>query len=107
VTYVVTKGRSRKERAQASVASMGTAVAHGGVSTLLAFILVSFSNSYVYLTFFKMFLCVVVFGLFHGILLLPVLLSLMGSHSEHDEDQLEVMEGTKTKNQQIDDKTKL
>ena len=38
-----------------------------------------------------MFLCVVVFGLFHGILLLPVLLSLMGSHSEHDEDQLEVM----------------
>ena len=38
-----------------------------------------------------MFLCVVVFGLFHGILLLPVLLSLMGSHSEHDEDQLEDM----------------
>ena len=33
--------------------SMGTAVAHGGVSTLLAFILVAFSNSYVYLTFFK------------------------------------------------------
>ena len=32
---------------------MGTAVAHGGVSTLLAFILVAFSNSYVYLTFFK------------------------------------------------------
>ena len=40
---------------------------------------------------FQMFLCVVVFGLFHGILLLPVLLSLMGSHSEHDEDQLEGM----------------
>ena len=40
---------------------------------------------------FQMFLCVVVFGLFHGILLLPVLLSLMGSHSEHDEDQLEDM----------------
>jgi len=113
VTYVVTKGRSRKERAQASVASMGTAVAHGGVSTLLAFILVSFSNSYVYLTFFKMFLCVVVFGLFHGILLLPVLLSLMGSHSEHDEDQLE---GGKQDQESticdaidnsIDDKTKL
>ena len=35
---------------------------------------------------FQMFLCVVVFGLFHGILLLPVLLSLIGSHSEHDEE---------------------
>ena len=82
VTYVVTKGKNRRERAQASVSrfssispfsstatldqikllrnlfasrhfSMGTAVAHGGVSTLLAFILVAFSNSYVYLTFFK------------------------------------------------------
>ena len=37
----------------------------------------------------QMFLCVVVFGLFHGILLLPVLLSLIGSHSEHDEQPFE------------------
>ena len=36
-----------------------------------------------------MFLCVVVFGLFHGILLLPVLLALIGSHSEHDEEPFE------------------
>ena len=38
---------------------------------------------------FQMFLCVVVFGLFHGILLLPVLLALIGSHSEHDEEPFE------------------
>jgi len=115
VTYVVTKGRNRRERAQASVSSMGTAVAHGGVSTLLAFILVAFSNSYVYLTFFKMFLCVVVFGLFHGILLLPVLLSLIGSHSEHDEEPFEDNKVETDKRNwpsdvlenSIDDKTKL
>jgi len=115
VTYVVTKGRNRRERAQASVSSMGTAVAHGGVSTMLAFILVAFSNSYVYLTFFKMFLCVVVFGLFHGIVLLPVLLSLVGSHSEHNEQPFEDNKvDTEKRNRpsdvfenSIDDKTKL
>ena len=67
VTYVVTRGEDRRARAQESLArwdisgaifdhstlSMGMAVGHGGISTLLAFILVAFSNSYIYLTFFK------------------------------------------------------
>ena len=64
---MVTRGADRRTRAQDSLArcdilvaifdhsilSMGMAVGHGGVSTLLAFILVAFSNSYIYLTFFK------------------------------------------------------
>ena len=53
VTYVVTKGSSRKEKTKETLSSMGMAVANGGISTLLAFVLVAFSNSYVYLTFFK------------------------------------------------------
>ena len=53
VTYVVTKGSNRKEKINETLSTMGMAVANGGISTLLAFILVAFSNSYVYLTFFK------------------------------------------------------
>ena len=53
VTYVVTKGTNRKEKTKETLSSMGMAVANGGISTLLAFVLVAFSNSYVYLTFFK------------------------------------------------------
>ena len=53
VTYVVTKGTSRKEKTMKTLSTMGMAVANGGFSTLLAFVLVAFSNSYVYLTFFK------------------------------------------------------
>jgi len=123
VTYVVTRGADRRTRAQESLASMGMAVGHGGVSTLLAFILVAFSNSYIYLTFFKMFVCVVVFGLFHGLLLLPVLLALIGSHSLEDhklassmviqtpqeiskENQSSAASGTILQNS-VEDKTKL
>merc|ERR1719348_1880203 len=84
VTYVVTKADSRKEKTQKTLSSMGMAVANGGFSTMLAFVLVAFSSSYVYLTFFKMFVCVVVFGLFHGLIFLPVVLGIIGSEDKDE-----------------------
>ena len=65
---------------------IGPAVFNGGFSTFLAFILLAFSDSYVFLTFVKMFGMVVVFGLFHGLIFLPVLLSLIGPAGSPDED---------------------
>jgi hypothetical protein len=49
-TFVI--GR-KKERARQVLAEMGPAVFNGGLSTFLAFILVAFSDSYVFITFFK------------------------------------------------------
>jgi hypothetical protein len=43
----------KKERARQVLAEMGPAVFNGGLSTFLAFILVAFSDSYVFITFFK------------------------------------------------------
>ena len=57
---------------------VGPAVFNGGLSTLLAFILLSTSQSYVFLSFFKIFFLICVFGLFHGLLVLPVLLATLG-----------------------------
>ncbi|TRY79298.1 hypothetical protein TCAL_08847, partial [Tigriopus californicus] len=65
--------------------SMGTAVFHGGFSTFTAFVLLAFSDSYIFTTFFKMFSMVVTFGLFHGIVFLSVLLSLFGPVFNIDE----------------------
>jgi Niemann-Pick C1 protein len=45
-------GRS-KARSVAVLSEMGPAVFNGGLSTFLAFILVAFSDSYVFQTFFK------------------------------------------------------
>merc|ERR1712032_1610444 len=53
---------TKRERAQAALVDMGPAVLNGGVSTLIAFIL----------------LLTVLFGVWHGLVLLPVLLSLIG-----------------------------
>lgn len=85
------------------LSEIGPPVLNGGVSTLLAFILLIWSKSYVFGAFFKVsdfisinrlsvcsfllqvFIGVVLFGLFHGLLLLPMLLGIIGppSHREH------------------------
>lgn len=41
------------ERVKSTLSEMGVAVFNGGVSTFLAFIVVAFSKSYVFTTFFK------------------------------------------------------
>merc|ERR1712110_1396768 len=75
--FLVAKG-SRKDKAVEAVASIGPAVFNGGFTTFLAVILCSLSYSHVFLTFFKVFVLTVLFGLFHGLVLFPVILSLIG-----------------------------
>ncbi|XP_071954155.1 patched domain-containing protein 3-like [Antedon mediterranea] len=69
---------TRNDRVLKTLQNIGSAVFNGGFSTFLAFALLSLSTSYVFRTFFKIFLLVVIFGLFHGLVLLPVLLSWFG-----------------------------
>ena len=57
---------------------IGPAVFNGGMTTFLALVLLGASTSHVFVTFFKVFVLTVVFGLLHGLVLLPVLLSLFG-----------------------------
>jgi predicted RND superfamily exporter protein len=64
------------ERLRNSLGDMGVAVFNGAISTFLAVIVLSGSESYVFITFFRqLFLCIV-FGLGHGLILLPVLMSM-------------------------------
>ncbi|GFO48111.1 patched domain-containing protein [Plakobranchus ocellatus] len=69
---------SRHDRTKETLGEMGPPVFYGGFSTFLAFILLSNSNSYVFQTFFKVNFLVVLYGLFHGLVFLPVLLSWFG-----------------------------
>ena len=68
----------RDERVISTMTEIGPAVLNGGLSTLLAFILLATSKSYVFLSFFKIFFLICLFGLFHGLVALPVLLALLG-----------------------------
>ena len=74
----LTVSGTRKQRAKAAILDMGVAVLNGGFSTFIAFILLAGSESHVFSVFFRIFLLVIIFGLFHGLILLPVMLSLIG-----------------------------
>jgi len=75
--FVIAKG-THTERMQSAVSEMGTAVIHGAFSTFLAVLVLSASQSYIFRVFFKQFFSISVFGVAHGLLLLPVLLVLVG-----------------------------
>ena len=57
---------------------MGSSVFHGAFSTFLAIICLSPSGSYIFVSFFKMWFGIIVFGVANGFILLPVMLTLFG-----------------------------
>ena len=64
------------ERVKSSLYSLGLPIFQGSISTILGIVALAFAPSYVFLTFFKTVFLVMLFGATHGVLLLPVLLSL-------------------------------
>ena len=75
---------TRCHRVKVALAEVGPAVFNGGVSTFLAISVVVFSENFGWRRLFKCFMMSSFFGLFHGLAMLPVVLSL-GSGSEKKE----------------------
>ena len=60
------------------------------MTTFLSVITLCGSQSHVFITFWKIFCLTVVFGLFHGVVLLPVILCYLGPSEKHkSEDNAE------------------
>merc|ERR1712055_928183 len=75
--FLVASG-GKKSKTQEALLTIGPAVFNGGLTTFLALVLLGFSTSHVFVSFFKVFVLTVLFGLFHGLVLFPVLLSVAG-----------------------------
>ena len=55
------------------------------MTTFLALIVLADSNSHAFLTFFKVFFLTVVFGMYHGVVFLPAILSWIGGNNIKNE----------------------
>ena len=74
----MTKAQKRVYKARVAVSHMGSSVIHGGASTFIAVMVLSFAKSYIFVVFFKMWFGIVIFGMANGFILLPTILSLIG-----------------------------
>ena len=88
----------KNERIRLALQQIGPAVFNGGLSTFICICLLGLSDTYIFISFFKVFTLVIIFGLFHGLILLPILLSLIGpqSHLSAQTENLELSPGVNT-----------
>lgn len=75
--YYECKG-TRKERVKETLQTMGSSIFVGGVSSLLGVCLLAFSTSEILRLVFVAVLGLVILGILHGLVFLPVILSLIG-----------------------------
>lgn len=76
-TFLTLHGTQR-DRALKTVTTIGSAVLYGGISMLIGVLMLNFSEAYIFQSFFKIFFLVIVFGLYHGVVVMPIILSILG-----------------------------
>ncbi|CAB9500221.1 Pick C1-like protein 1 [Seminavis robusta] len=76
--YYESPAATRLEKVQQTLTTMGASILVGGLSTLLGVLPLSLGSSMVVRTVFLCFFAIVLIGLSHGLVFLPVVLSLVG-----------------------------
>jgi len=79
----------REKRTKEMLRTMGSSVFVGGISTFLGVVPLAFSTSNTFMTIFVAFIALVVLGIGHGLIFLPVLLSMFGPESKKVKDKAE------------------
>eukprot|EP00526_Cylindrotheca_closterium_P001359 CAMPEP_0113628114 /NCGR_PEP_ID=MMETSP0017_2-20120614/14568_1 /TAXON_ID=2856 /ORGANISM="Cylindrotheca closterium" /LENGTH=897 /DNA_ID=CAMNT_0000538409 /DNA_START=59 /DNA_END=2752 /DNA_ORIENTATION=- /assembly_acc=CAM_ASM_000147 len=76
--FMVKGGEDKNKRALEALADMGASVLNGAISTFLAVVVLLFSSSYVFRVLSTQFALTVGLGVLHGLVGLPVMLSVLG-----------------------------
>ncbi|KAI0238225.1 Patched domain-containing protein 3, partial [Lamellibrachia satsuma] len=75
--FVLAEGKTGNQRMRNALHALGYPIAQGALSTILGVSVLAFSSSYIFRTFFKTMFLVISLGAFHGLLIIPALLSIM------------------------------
>ena len=92
--YLTAKVDTPSERVRDCLFNLGLPVMQGGLSTIIGVLILVMAPSYIFQTFFKIVFLVVFFGIMHGTLLLPVMLSILGPGSCTKEDHRNAVANT-------------
>ncbi|EYC22845.1 hypothetical protein Y032_0016g2984 [Ancylostoma ceylanicum] len=87
---------SPKERCIDSMEKLAWPVVHGSMSTILGVTVLAFINSYMVLVFFKTIFLVLIIGVFHALVLLPIVLAITTPYVERLNARLERRSELKT-----------
>ncbi|XP_070560503.1 patched domain-containing protein 3-like [Ptychodera flava] len=102
--FVIAPYKSRNKRAIDALYMLGWPILQGALSTILGVVILSISQSYIFRTFFKTMFLVILFGAVHGLLFLPVILTLIGPCGtvREKESDREPITGAETKKRVIE-----
>ena len=76
--YLMSDSMTRQDRARDAIRHAAGPILNGATSTLLGIVVLAASTSYIFQSFFKIMLLVIVFGMLHAIFFLPAVLALLG-----------------------------
>ncbi|XP_060072350.1 patched domain-containing protein 3-like [Ylistrum balloti] len=76
--YMTVEGDTRDKKVKNALLRAGGPILNGSVSSLLGILMLVFSQSYIFQSFFKVMLLVILIGMGHSLFFLPVVLSLVG-----------------------------
>ncbi|XP_069815229.1 patched domain-containing protein 3-like [Dendropsophus ebraccatus] len=81
ITYAYVSNHKAKanDRVTDALHSLGYPILQGGLSTILGVVALSAADSYIPRTFFKIIFLVIAFGMLHGLVFLPVFLTMIGN----------------------------
>ncbi|XP_072169811.1 patched domain-containing protein 3-like [Diadema setosum] len=85
--FVIAPKDSPNERAISALRALGMPILQGAASSILAISVLSTAPVYVFRIFFKTLFLVMIFGAYHGLMLLPVILSYMGRCMPHKQEE--------------------